>query len=247
MRAFIGPTLTSEIEAKVTHYVALQPGELNRFAQDTTTFGSFKAGLVLTDRRIVCFDEHDHDAIAAADITSVDFKGMSSGGLAWITVERRSGDRLQRPLALQVKELALFRNTLRVLVGPTGTVTGDVIDDPVDRFERSTPSLLLSTTSTIEGRRVKDYLGVITAEVVEVADFVTTVATGLKEFSGGRSAWYEGVLATARKSAFRELTDSARTLGAQGVVGISLDYETVGSKILVMTVAGTAVTFDPSP
>ena len=87
--------------------------------------------------------------------------------------------------------------------------------------------MILSTTSTIEGRPASDYLGVVTGEVIV----------------GGRSGAYENALRDARTQAFAEAEEEARALGADAVIGIDIDYEVLGSggSMLMVTVSGTAV------
>ena len=103
--------------------------------------------------------------------------------------------------------------------------------------------MLLSTTSHIEGRPVQRYLGVITGEVILGANIVRDIFASITDIFGGRSGKYEEVLSRGREQALRELEDKARLLGANAVIGIDIDYETIGSRgsMLMVSVSGTAV------
>ena len=105
--------------------------------------------------------------------------------------------------------------------------------------------MILSTTNIIEGKPVTAYLGIVTSEVIIGANFVKDFLGGLRDFFGGRSGTYEGVLKEAKENALNELRQNATAMGAEGVIGIDLDYETIGSggSMLMVTVSGTAVKF----
>lgn len=104
-------------------------------------------------------------------------------------------------------------------------------------------NLLMTTTPIIEGRPVKQYLGVVTAETIIGANVFRDFMAGMRDFFGGRSNSYEEVLREAKKTALEELSDRAGALGANAVVGVDLDYETVGSggSMLMVVCSGTAV------
>lgn len=103
--------------------------------------------------------------------------------------------------------------------------------------------MIMTTTPSIEGRRITEYKGVVFGEVIAGVDFVKDFAAGLSNFFGGRSNTYEQELMQARETALKELSDRAETLGADAVVGIDIDYETLGSNngMLMVTASGTAV------
>ena len=103
--------------------------------------------------------------------------------------------------------------------------------------------MLTSTTDQLQGFDIIDYLGIVAGETISGANLVRDVMASVTDYVGGRSATYEEVLSKARESALDELTDRARLLGADAVVGVSLDYETVGSRgaMLMVTATGTAV------
>lgn len=103
--------------------------------------------------------------------------------------------------------------------------------------------MILTTTPTVEGRRISEYKGIVFGEVVNGVDFVKDFAAGLTNFFGGRSGSYEGELIGAREEALKELEKRARALGADAVVGIDIDYEVLGqgNNMLMVTASGTAV------
>lgn len=102
--------------------------------------------------------------------------------------------------------------------------------------------MLLTTTPTIEGRPVVQYLGIVTSESIIGANFVRDFFASIRDVIGGRSGSYESVLREAKDAALRELQQEAERLGANAVVGVDLDYETVGGSgsMLMVTASGTA-------
>ena len=103
--------------------------------------------------------------------------------------------------------------------------------------------MLVSTTSVIEGRPVTDYLGVVTGEVIVGANIFKDLFAGIRDIVGGRSGSYESTLRDARATALEELQAEAKALGADAVIGVDLDYETLGQggTMLMVTASGTAV------
>jgi uncharacterized protein YbjQ (UPF0145 family) len=103
--------------------------------------------------------------------------------------------------------------------------------------------MLLSTTPTIEGSPIREYKGVVTGETIIGANVFKDFMAGLRDFFGGRSGTYEKVLAEAKDTSLSEMAERARQLGANAVVGIDLDYETIGqgNSMLMVTCSGTAV------
>ena len=104
--------------------------------------------------------------------------------------------------------------------------------------------MLLTTTSTVDGRQVTRYHGIVTAEVILGANVFRDFLAGLRDIVGGRSGSYERPLKEARKTALEELTQEAQALGANGVIGIDFDYEVIGANgsMLMVSASGTAVT-----
>ena len=103
--------------------------------------------------------------------------------------------------------------------------------------------MILTTTASIEGRPVQDYLGVINAQSIIGANMFKDIFAGLRDLIGGRSKTYERVIEEAKEDAMRELTQKAQAMGASAVVGIDLDFETVGASgsMLMVIATGTAV------
>ena len=101
--------------------------------------------------------------------------------------------------------------------------------------------MILTTTPTIEGYPVKQYLGVVASETIIGANVFRDIMAGLRDFFGGRSSSYEEVLKKAKDTALQELQERATAMGANA--GIDLDYETVGANgsMLMVTASGTAV------
>ncbi len=101
----------------------------------------------------------------------------------------------------------------------------------------------LTTTSSIEGRKILEYKGIVFGEVISGVDFVKDFTAGLTNFFGGRSGSYEGELQKAREQALAELQQRAAALGANAVVGVDLDYEILGASanMLMVSTSGTAV------
>ena len=103
--------------------------------------------------------------------------------------------------------------------------------------------MILSTTNNIEGRPVKNYLGIVTGETIIGANILKDFFAGIRDIVGGRSDAYEGVLREAKDTALKEMKENATRLGADAVLGIDLNYETVGNRggMLMVTASGTAV------
>lgn len=103
--------------------------------------------------------------------------------------------------------------------------------------------MLMSTTTAIEGRPVREYLGVVTGEVIVGANIFKDLFASVRDIVGGRSGAYESTLRDARKTALDEAAQEARALGADAVIGIDLDYEVLGQggSMLMVSVSGTAV------
>ena len=103
--------------------------------------------------------------------------------------------------------------------------------------------MILTTTPGIEGRPIGEYLGVVTGEAILGANIFRDLFAGVRDIVGGRSAAYEDELRKARDIAMQELSAEAAARGADAVVGIDLDYETVGQggSMLMVSASGTAV------
>ena len=103
--------------------------------------------------------------------------------------------------------------------------------------------MILSTTNTIEGKPVNNYLGIVTGETIIGANIFKDFFASIRDIVGGRSGSYERVLREAKDTALKEMKEEAIKLNANAVIGIDLDYETVGKNggMLMVTASGTAV------
>jgi uncharacterized protein YbjQ (UPF0145 family) len=103
--------------------------------------------------------------------------------------------------------------------------------------------MIHSTTPTLEGKTTTRYYGVVTGEAILGANIFKDFFAGIRDIVGGRSAAYEQELQKAREIAFQEMSQKAAELGANAIVGIDIDYETVGAQggMLMVSVSGTAV------
>ena len=103
--------------------------------------------------------------------------------------------------------------------------------------------MILTTTNTVETHPVKEYLGIVSGETIIGANIFKDFFAGIRDIVGGRSGSYEKVLREAKETALKEMEEQAYKLGATAVIGIDLDYETVGANggMLMVTASGTAV------
>jgi uncharacterized protein YbjQ (UPF0145 family) len=104
----------------------------------------------------------------------------------------------------------------------------------------------ITTTPSIEGRRITKYCGVVAGEAILGANLFKDLFAGIRDLVGGRSATYERELQRARDMALQEMQERAAELGANAVVGIDLDYEVLGqgNGMLMVSASGTAVVVD---
>lgn len=103
--------------------------------------------------------------------------------------------------------------------------------------------MIITTTPTIEGRKIREYRGIVTGEAIMGANIFTDLFAGIRDIVGGRSAAYEKELRKARETAMAEMAAEAQQAGANAVVGVDLDYEVLGQNngMLMVSVSGTAV------
>jgi len=103
--------------------------------------------------------------------------------------------------------------------------------------------MLVTTTHNVEGKRILEYKGLVAGEAILGANLFRDLFASIRDIVGGRAGSYERVLNEARKTAVSEMTDKAEQLGANAVIGVDIDYETVGTNgsMLMVTAAGTAV------
>jgi len=107
--------------------------------------------------------------------------------------------------------------------------------------------MIITTTPSLEGKRIVTYHGLVTGEAIMGANIFKDIMAGIRDIVGGRSAVYEKELRSAKDIALREMTENAAVFGANAVVGIDLDYETIGgdgSNMLMVSASGTAVTYE---
>jgi uncharacterized protein YbjQ (UPF0145 family) len=104
--------------------------------------------------------------------------------------------------------------------------------------------VLVTTTNTVEGRRIVEYHGLVSGEAVLGANIFRDMFAAVRDIVGGRAGSYEKELKSARDIALQEMVEEAADRGANAVIGVDLDYETVGkeSSMLMVTASGTAVT-----
>jgi uncharacterized protein YbjQ (UPF0145 family) len=101
--------------------------------------------------------------------------------------------------------------------------------------------MIISTTSTLQNAEIVDYLGVVTGEAIMGANIVRDIFASVTDIIGGRSGVYEKKLGQGRQIAIDEMTIQARQLGADAIIGVDLDFETVQQGMLMCVATGTAV------
>ena len=103
--------------------------------------------------------------------------------------------------------------------------------------------MILSTTPQIEGYNIREYKGIVTGETIIGANFMKDIFAGIRDIVGGRSASYEKVLRQAKDTSMQEMMQRAHEMGANAIVGIDIDYETIGesNSMLMVATSGTAV------
>lgn len=108
--------------------------------------------------------------------------------------------------------------------------------------------MIIVTTPSMEGRRIKEYLGLVTGDAILGANIFRDLFAGIRDIVGGRSAAYEKELRTAKRIALVEMMDEATELGGNAIVGVDLDYETIemgsGGGMLMVSATGTAVVIE---
>ncbi len=103
--------------------------------------------------------------------------------------------------------------------------------------------MIISTTPQIEGHPIREYKGVVTGETIIGANFFKDFFAGIRDIVGGRAGSYEKVLREAKDTSIQEMTQRAQAMGANAIVGVDIDYETIGANgsMLMVAVSGTAV------
>lgn len=100
--------------------------------------------------------------------------------------------------------------------------------------------MILTTTSTLEGKRILKYAGLVTGEAILGANIFRDIFASIRDIVGGRSGSYEEALREAKEIAIKEMQEEAIRLGANAIIGIDIDYETMNNMLMV-TASGTAV------
>ncbi len=103
--------------------------------------------------------------------------------------------------------------------------------------------MLITTTNTVEGKKIVKYIGLVTGETIIGANIFKDLFAGIRDIVGGRSGSYEQVLREGKNTAVSEMQQYAASMGANAIIGVDLDYETVGhgGSMLMVTASGTAV------
>lgn len=107
-------------------------------------------------------------------------------------------------------------------------------------------AMLITTTQTIEGRKITKYYGIVTGEAIIGANFIKDIFASITDIVGGRSGAYERALREAKDIAIKEMQENARSLGGNAVIAVDLDYENIGKNggMLMVSASGTAVVLD---
>lgn len=108
--------------------------------------------------------------------------------------------------------------------------------------------MIITTTPTVEGHRVSTYLGIVAGETIVGINVIKDVAAGIRNIVGGRSVSYEQETFQARESAIAEMASRAQEMGADAIVGVDIDYESLGSSnnMMMVSATGTAVRLAPA-
>jgi uncharacterized protein YbjQ (UPF0145 family) len=103
--------------------------------------------------------------------------------------------------------------------------------------------MIVTTTQNVEGRKIAEYLGVVTGEAIIGANIIRDIFASIRDVVGGRSESYEKSLREAREAAFREMGEDATMKGGNAIVGVDIDYEVVGEggSMIMVAISGTAV------
>ncbi|MGC5327198.1 YbjQ family protein [Brevibacillus sp. SYSU BS000544] len=101
--------------------------------------------------------------------------------------------------------------------------------------------MIITTTSNLQGKEIESYLGIVSGEVILGANVVRDFLAGITDIIGGRSGAYESKLQEGRELAIREMTEKGRHLGANAIIGVDLDFETLREGMMMVIATGTAV------
>jgi uncharacterized protein YbjQ (UPF0145 family) len=101
--------------------------------------------------------------------------------------------------------------------------------------------MLIVTTEHIEGRRIAEYLGIVSGDAIVGANMFRDFFARVRDVVGGRAGGYEKALRGAKEAALEDIAEDAAERGANAIVGVDLDYESIGDSMLMVSVNGTAV------
>jgi uncharacterized protein YbjQ (UPF0145 family) len=101
--------------------------------------------------------------------------------------------------------------------------------------------MIVSTTPDLQGQTIREYLGIVVGESIIATNVMRDIMAGLRDIVGGRAGAYEEKMQEARDIAVREMVEKAEALGASAVVGVDIDYETIGNNMMMVSASGTAV------
>lgn len=101
--------------------------------------------------------------------------------------------------------------------------------------------MILTTTSTLQGKEIVEYYGIVSGEAILGANIIRDFFAGVRDIVGGRAGAYETSLKEAKEIAMIEMMEEAKSLGANAIIGIDLDYETINEGMLMVAATGTAV------
>ena len=103
--------------------------------------------------------------------------------------------------------------------------------------------MIITTTSTLQNKNITKYLGIVSGEVIIGANFIKDIKASIRDFVGGRSGTYERVIVEAKEQALSEMTQRAISIGANAIIGVDFDFETIGANgsMIMVAATGTAI------
>ncbi|MDY6065900.1 MAG: YbjQ family protein [Finegoldia sp.] len=104
--------------------------------------------------------------------------------------------------------------------------------------------MIVTTTDSVEGRRISEYIGIVSGEAINGINFLKDFGAGIRNIVGGRSKGYEKEIIKAGEDSIKEIIDRAEKMGADAIVGSKVDYEVLADSMLMVTISGTAVKLD---
>jgi len=242
-------TLSEKQHERVLEYVPFEPGEPFLLFYDDTTLGSAKSGMVFTDGRFIKFDKREVTVVRIADATKIEIVSGHGSTLAHrFEVSATGAPTLVHPMYLDTADIKRLTAHLQPFARPGLEIITGASQAP-SSTHRGRTGFILSTTPSIEGRSVEEYLGVVSGEAVLGASLGIDLVGGIADLVGGRARGYEQEFGSARETAFSILEAAAVELGANAVIGIDVDYEVLGASgsMMMVSVNGTAVRLADRP